>query len=1149
MRFVSEPAWRVAEILQDLLGGDALRTGPAGALALRFADQTLIRMHHNSSLLVKDVSGAEAANLLLNGGRIWARASKAQSGVNVETPSATVAIRGTDWSLSVDGSRTTLVVIEGVVVMSNGQGSVTVRKGEAAVAEIGRAPAKIVLTQPPGREQALYYMSLRSAFNGIRLAPVSSRQARDRYAELEQIPPENRNADQWLEIAELALPIAGRDMASKALEHAKAISGFSRVAAARADMVEGILAARARQWDKASALFGAAIPALSGDRKYIALVSRYLSLALGGRRQEAMALQPQLARYRGSRWSVIAEAYIRGNLGELEGAFSDLKSALRKWSRDVDMTVLAAQIAILLGKEKEARQLAAKAMALDPDDPDAINTQATILSDYDFDPDRAVELLERATKTTPGNADVWNTLGLARSDQGDNGGAAKAFTTAIALDPDDPVAYANYSILLLDADKLDSAKRQISRVNELDPSFYYGLLAEGRWLAQQGRLKEARDKFLDAVAANPLLSNSSLALAIAQYQMGDLLSAKQSLAAASNLDPADPLVPLVETVIALDRAEADEAIISARETYKRFRARGGANNPLAASREGGSYLNAAFGELSLDDWGRFYGDLSFSPFDAASQFFQAVAPRVKLYENGSVSETAGIDAGALIQGLLIDPLSVSSRNRYTDLFRRPFADVTVGSGVVLDRDGEIGWNTEAELQAFANPGLPIGLYANVTRVEADFSALDTTNDDWSASGFLGSNLSLTDHLLLFGTYNKLEDAVPDANTLFGGEDRLNAKAFSLGAGYSHSFGPRNLGLAAVAFTRSETDQISFAPGDPLSFLTAREHEKAVYFGLAHYFDKSRVTFRYGAEGQAFDQEASSELVLGGFSIPLIDETGNGLRGRIFGDALFRAKDNLAFEGGLHLTRFDDGDGDRGVHLDPRIGAAWLAMDGHWLRTAYREDTLISTITTLAPVTTAGITPGLTPIDDGGRVNSVTLRWDAEWSDRFFTAIELEHQDIRSYSISLRDTFDFAGDVDEGRIDRASLFANAWLGYGIGAFGELTLAQSENTSGDANDGEALPLVPKWRGRFGFTWVHPSQLRVTVAENLIGERAGDVSGAKLDAAATTDIEVSWQPFDKRLELGASMLNIFDEDHELATGIRAPGATFLLRGELRF
>lgn len=60
----------------------------------------------------------------------------------METPSATLSIRSTDWEVEVgpDG-RTQLVVLSGVVDIANDPGSLLVSAGEAAQAEIGRRAA------------------------------------------------------------------------------------------------------------------------------------------------------------------------------------------------------------------------------------------------------------------------------------------------------------------------------------------------------------------------------------------------------------------------------------------------------------------------------------------------------------------------------------------------------------------------------------------------------------------------------------------------------------------------------------------------------------------------------------------------------------------------------------------------------------------------------------------------------------------------------------------------------------------------------------------------------------------------------------------------------------------------------------------------
>ncbi|WP_152613651.1 FecR family protein, partial [Inquilinus limosus] len=74
IRFTAGELWQDVEVQQVLLGGDALRTGALGGLAILFADQTQIRVHNNSQLLVRDIGGDGApARMELDSGAVWAR--------------------------------------------------------------------------------------------------------------------------------------------------------------------------------------------------------------------------------------------------------------------------------------------------------------------------------------------------------------------------------------------------------------------------------------------------------------------------------------------------------------------------------------------------------------------------------------------------------------------------------------------------------------------------------------------------------------------------------------------------------------------------------------------------------------------------------------------------------------------------------------------------------------------------------------------------------------------------------------------------------------------------------------------------------------------------------------------------------------------
>jgi outer membrane receptor protein involved in Fe transport len=268
---------------------------------------------------------------------------------------------------------------------------------------------------------------------------------------------------------------------------------------------------------------------------------------------------------------------------------------------------------------------------------------------------------------------------------------------------------------------------------------------------------------------------------------------------------------------------------------------------------------------------------------------------------------------------------------------------------------------------------------------------------------------------------------------------------------------------------------------------------------------------------------------------------------MFTDAVVQFDPTLSLEFGLNLSRFDDDSGNDVSRLDPRVGAGWLFADGHWLRAAYRQDTTLPIAGSLAPVATMGLTPAAVGTEDGGLVKTAVVRWDAEWSERFFTALEYQHQEIDDYSVGWTDFAIFLGipEVPEGDLDIVTLSANAWVFEELGLFAEGSLIDSDNES----DGGDLPLIPDWRAKFGVTWVSPIDLRVSVTQNLIGSRPGDLEGNNLSSFATTDFTVAWQPFDRHIQLSAGILNIFDEDYHIVHDVPAPGRVFTVNGEIRF
>jgi tetratricopeptide (TPR) repeat protein len=1234
MRFVREDLWRGVELRQDVVGGDTLRTNAIGTLAILFADQTQIRVGRQSTLVVREVAtGQGNTQLDLQAGQVWARAARGGTGVDVRTPAAVAAIRGTDWSLSVDPSgKTSLIVLEGVVELSNAQGSVTVRQGEGAVAAIGQAPTKFVLVNSNDREQMLFYYGLRDAFTGLPATGLKGPAMRAERARLVAIPPDARRAEDWLSLAEISLELDGRAGAAAALAEARRLP-LSAAQRARADLVAGLLAGAGRRWSEAAALFARAERGVGGDRRVTAAYGRYIAASMADPKRAL----PEPRVQGGGPMAAMAQAFVAGFRQDLNAAAEVIKAAEKKYPNDARLAVFSAQLAFLLNRRDDMRASLARAVALDPDDPEVLLASGGVKAAIDSDIEGALADMRRAAAIAPGNASVWNGIGLVESERDATLEAEAAFRRAIAEDPDDPVAYANLAIHILDQNRVDEAGALIDRAFELDPAFHAGYVHRGRYLLQKGRGDEAIASILAGLAANPAYSQGLLMAAAAYYQNGEEELARQALDNADRLDPNDPVVSVARTAFAIDGYRADEAILSAREALRRYRARGGYFAPLAVNRQGGSFMADAYRFVGLNEWGRFYGDRVFNPFEAASYFDQAASfrPRLTLGEpRVSDVEDANLDLTSLnlvVQGLFFDPLAVSGRIGRTDILRRPFLDAEVG-GELVDRDGRLGWRTEANVAGFVNNPIPTSFSLNASRTRGNERNVLFQEEADSGSVFIGMAPSAADRFLVFGTASEGRPGLVSPLPPERASERRDDTSVTAGGGWSHTFGHRNVLTGALFYTRGDSRQAQSESGAGLvqespsdlgfpfpglaerSYLAALRQESdrrsrvdGTVAALGHTFGLGDFTLRSGLEGQTGETRADARSVsleayretappggIGPFDLNRL----NGQESRLtssfravrgYADLFWRPSDRFELQAGGQYA-FADIDS-RGTvttvngfnfynvdpflpflpplsgpvrnsttttrpvvteqessRFDPRVGAAFSPVEGHWLRAAYRYDTEFPLGLTLSPVTTVGLIPNPVPTNGSSRTETLALRWDAEWSPQVFTAVEYQRQDVRGLDLPILNTL-ASLDLDRGRIDRLSATANVWLGHGIGVFGTVGAAETENLTGGAFYGRQIPFIAERFARAGLTFVHPSRLKVTLAQSFFGDITGDLTGQALKDFRTTDASITWETPDRHLLLGLTALNLFDEDYRFAPNVPGTGRTVAASLKARF
>ena len=646
------------------------------------------------------------------------------------------------------------------------------------------------------------------------------------------IPANARGAEDWLTLAEVSLSYDGQQAALAAAEQARRFH-LSPQQKARLDLIDGLVAGSAHRYEEAAQLFRRAAPRLDARRRAIAAYGGYFarSLANPDRIEKPPVVQG------GGPYAALAEAWTAGFLKDIPAAIEVIKRAEARYPDDPSLPAYRAQLALLIDDRDQARAAIDRSLAIDPDDPTALEARANYKAGIESNLEGALADLDRAVMIAPGSTTIWNALGLVQSSRGADREAEAALKRSIELDPNDPVSYANLAIHYLDQDRVKEAKVLIDKALAVDPSFDLALVARGRYHLQTGEIDKAMKDLLAGSTANPAYSQALLLLAGGYYESGEIEPAMQAIENADRLDPNDPVTSSFETAIAIDNYDSDRAIESAQATLKRARARGGDYASLSANRDAGSLLNEAFRLQGLDAWGRYYGDVTFDPFSGGGYVDQALAGSVDSFVVDLGAGTLPVDPEAnassfssLFQGLMFDPLMLSGRSRTANLFRRPFVEGSVGGGFIKNGTDDWGWSTEAEVQGYLPTPIPWAFYGQFSadrsddfRTHTEEGFVDPTSQfelefkNVIGTGYITAKPTPYDRVVAYVNANRSEPnlldgvqvavpPIPDiplidplTGTLLGGTyDRtVEQRTATAGVGWSHTFGYRNVLNAAV----------------------------------------------------------------------------------------------------------------------------------------------------------------------------------------------------------------------------------------------------------------------------------------------------------------------------------------------------------------
>lgn len=190
----------------------------------------------------------------------------------------------------------------------------------------------------------------------------------------------------------------------------------------------------------------------------------------------------------------------------------------------------------LLGRPNEAIPLLTHAVAIEPDLPEALQNLAVAYRETNDRP-RAVEAARQAIRATPDLAAAHSTLAGLLRDQGQRAEAEREFIRAIELDPENPIAHYNYAALLAGAGRMEDSERHARHAARLAPDMATAHRSLGKLLAVRGSHAEAELSFRRTLELEPNDAEAHFELGKALATLQRLPEATQTLRRAIELQP------------------------------------------------------------------------------------------------------------------------------------------------------------------------------------------------------------------------------------------------------------------------------------------------------------------------------------------------------------------------------------------------------------------------------------------------------------------------------------------------------------------------------------------------------------------------------------------------------------------------------------
>lgn len=793
-------SWQRAASGKMLFEGDTLKTGASGWAAILMSDETLVQISRNSMFAVKNVSEKagwfgstkkESGNseYRLDSGKAWMRNKNKNVPIDIETPSVTAAIRGTELNIQVAENKSTLItVLSGRVGCRNEIGTVVAEKNQQISASQGSHPAVNTILSP---EDSVQWTVTIPIITGPADMPIAGKKQTE-LVEYEQTLESLSSAsyqrrDTRISLGEVKRDLGKKDEAEKILKESIS-SGFDRP-----DSPDEKRAFRALGWvyldmkrpNDAESAFKRSV---SGDKMtLIGLAESYFRQGKYEMAFETNSMGTVL--FTNDPEFLIQKAFFEIRSHENLIAEQTLENLVKNFP-DYPLGWSALSLLNLYKGDKDsAITFSGKAISMNPDSPTPYIVKSYVMQAA-FDLDSATKSIETALMKAPKNTTALVNLAKLQFGGDHTEKAMETIKKAEEISPENGEVHSTMGFILLALRKTDDATESFKKAILADRSLGEAYLGYALSVMRNGETDEALQYISAAITLEPRRSLFVSYWGKILYEIRRFDRSLEVLELASNLDPMDPTPHLYTAVILNELNRPSEAIealnksIALNDNKAVYNSRFILDRDLAVKSVGLAYL---YNRLGLSDWGtnKALASLKQDYTNFAAHMFYGGG----YYLDGDKSR---LYASETLIGKILQPATpntYNSFNNYTSFFEQPTINTAI-SGELSSHDTYAGSTLVSGSLPEINSAFSIFAQKKNSdgwKDTGNKTEIDGLTAEIKADPSLSDNISIINSI--YDTKTQYDERAYDYSYVPDPEEKLKSTNFRTEAGYHRHIGP------------------------------------------------------------------------------------------------------------------------------------------------------------------------------------------------------------------------------------------------------------------------------------------------------------------------------------------------------------------------